>query len=346
MPTTLITTVQGIGLGIMGQALAERVPGISRIIGVRRLPNLKIDLKFPARCTIEVHERNIPPAAVAPDGKYLYIEQSYDLSRHITRNSRALFVPMWEQGLTLHEAPLADEIVCVTKYTRQYIDEHSPADPFSGRRCPCTRHYLPWPVATEHIAARRVGRVKTILHNAGSLGGNLRKGTDAAIVMFQRSGLARDGVLLVIHSWMAPTPMLSAQIAHAPDGIVWTRRFLERPEDIYDEYTPDLLLMPSKIEGHALVALEAMARGVPALVTNSAPINEYEQDDEFLLPVAQYEASPLGGPYALVDLDAGAERLRRVCMRDLSDKSIESREYVRKFMSWRALGEAWESLCE
>jgi glycosyltransferase involved in cell wall biosynthesis len=336
--TTLITTVQGIGLGIMGQALAEHVPQITRILGVRRNPSLSIDLKFPKHCELAVYDREIPVSATTGQEKFVYIEQSYGLSQHLRYGTKLVFVPMWEQGPTAAEALLATEIVCVTKHTRTVIEK---IRPYAGV-------YLPWPIDTELLKPTRPPSLeaKTILHNAGSLGGNQRKGTAEAIQIFQRSGLAQEGVRLIVHAWVPPPPDLAKLISRDDTGIVWTNRFLPRPEDIYTTYDPDLLLMPSKIEGHALVALEAMARGVPCVITDSPPINEYEVDSSFLLPVDHYAISPLAAPYAMVDVEAGAERLWQACATDLAAKSHAVREFVEREMSWKILGPRWEALLE
>lgn len=333
--TTLITTVQGIGLGVMGQALAEHVPAVDRILGVRRNPNLAIDLEFPARCDLQVFDREIPLAATAGHTSFVYIEQSYGLSRHLRYGQRLTFVPMWEQGPTREESKRATTIIAVTKHTRAFVDSMAPSSSV----------YLPWPIDTKRLQPRReITEVKTILHNAGSLGGNLRKGTAEAITIFQRSGLAQEGVRLVIHAWMPPPPDLFALINREDNGIVWTNRFLPRAEDVYETYDPDLLLMPSKIEGHALVTLEAMARGIPCVVTDSPPINEYETDSAFLLPVAHYSYSPLNAPYAIVDVDAGADKLWQAATSDISAKSKSVRAFVEREMSWDVLGPKWQEL--
>ena len=142
---------------------------------------------------------------------------------------------------------------------------------------------------------------------------------------------------------MAPPPEIAATIAAAPENIEWTGRFVDSIDEIYAD--ADLLLLPSKIEGHALCALEAMARGCVVLATDSAPINEYEHDRAFLIPVNHWAPSPLAAPYAIVDVAAGASRLRQLCERDISERSRSSRNQVIREYSWRALGERWRELC-
>jgi len=253
---------------------------------------------------------------------------------------------MWEQGSVPIEILNTDTCVSVTQKTLSEVQKVQFAHSDDGRHPPLhiLHKYLPWPVDTVDVVPKRVERVRTILHNAGSLGGNLRKGTQQAIQIFQRSGLARRGVRLVIHTWVPVPPEIECVLSTAPEGIEWTNKFLPRTEDIYDAYDPDLLLMPSKIEGHALVALEAMARGIPALVTDYAPINEYEQNDLFKLPISHYVASPLRAPYAIVDINEGANQLRRLCALDLTEKSIEVADFVEKQMSWQTLGQQWRDL--
>ena len=333
MSTTICTSVQGIGLGIMGQFIARHVPEITKIIGVRRSPGSGAeDLEFPDRPML-VYDIEIPPEALSYlyNDKYLYIESSYGLSPYMAAGQR-LYVPMWEQGSTSAECVFQPHTIAVTRHTEDVMRQ------LGARRVT----YLPWPVGVPE-SARVVHAVRTIVHNAGSLGGNLRKGTHAAIRIFQKSGVAARGVRLVVHSWLAPPPEIAAIIAEAPDNIEWTGRFAPSVADIYEG--GDLLLMPSKIEGHALCALEAMASGMVVLATDSAPINEYEDDRAFLLPVSACAPSPLAAPYSLVDEAAGADCLRALCERDVSERSKSGREQVVREYSWAAVGDRWRELC-
>jgi glycosyltransferase involved in cell wall biosynthesis len=317
----------------MAQSIAEHVPSITTIAGVRGVHEQQIDLEFPDRCKFGMID--LSTLLSLENEKWLYIESSYKFARELRGrwDYKTIYVPMWEQGSVPDELPHASEVVSVTKWTKQWLKEQHKRDSL----------YLPWPVdVPEKWRVRE--RVRTVLHNAGSLGGNLRKGTLEAVQIFQRSGLADEGVRLVIHAWKPAPHDVAVEIYSDPTGIVWTNEFLPRAEDIYDRHQPDLLLLPSRIEGHALVALEAMARGIPALVTDVPPINEYERNPAFLLPVAHWAPSPLAQPYAIADVVAGAEKLRAIADRDLSEKSRAVRA-IAECYSWKVLGGRWEELC-
>lgn len=339
MPTTLITTIHGIGLGVMGKNLADRVPSVTKIIAMRSSRELKNDLTYPDRCKVTITDdfNRTFGGNTKPDylnSKYLYIETSYGLSGSL-QSGQKIYVPMWEQRSAQPESENASVVISVTKKTAEFLRAANRIESV----------YLPWPVdlAPE---PRRVSSVRNILHNAGSLGGNLRKGTPQAISIFQHSGLAARGCRLIVHSWADMPPEIAKLIASKPDGIVWTNTFHDDVHKIYEGV--DLLLMPTKMEGHALVALEAMSHGVPALVTNAAPINEYEDDPLYKIPVEGYAQSPLNAPYAHVNVGAGAERLRQIAdlpPSTLLDKSRAVREFVEREMSWEVLGSRWSDLC-
>lgn len=320
MPTTFITNIEANGVGVMSHTLAERVRTINSVLAMR----CRTDAKFP-----ELTFAKQCDDVLTWYGKFIYIESSCNLS-HYVKGERIL-VPMWEQGATAIEVPLATTIVSPSKHAQDFIQT----------KYHRTSEYLPFPTDVPRTW-HPVSKIRVILHNAGSLGANFRKGTLEAIRIFQRSGVVKHGVRLVIHAFVPPTPEVESAIHDAPYGITWVNRFEPEMDVIYRGV--DLLLHPSKIDGSPLIPREAMARGIPVLVTDEAPINECEIDPDYLLPVARHERSPLAAPYAIVDVEASAEKLRHLCERDLTAKSKEVRAAAKLF-SWETLGPKWEALC-
>lgn len=329
MSTTLITNIEPNGVGVMSRELARHVPEITKVIAVRCDTNVNNDLVFPCETHVPYKTVRTEDLRRADNDKFLYVESACgaDLG-----DRESIFIPMWEQGATAIEAQRShSKIIAITKHTKAFLKERFGLESI----------LLPWPVDVPK-SFRLISSVRTILHNAGGLGANFRKGTPQAIRIFQKSGVAKDGVKLVIRAHSAPPIEIVDTISAAPDGIKWVSGFSESLDELYENV--DLLLHPSKLDGSPLIPYEAMARGIPALVTDIPPLNECEND--FLISIARYEPSPLLAPYVIVDVDAGAEKLRTICSMDLSLKSGQVRETVIRERSRETVGSIWRELCK
>jgi glycosyltransferase involved in cell wall biosynthesis len=186
-------------------------------------------------------------------------------------------------------------------------------------------------------------RAKVFLHNAGSLGQAMRKGTDLAISAWQISGLGRKGYTLRIHSFMPCPPELSALIAQDAAGIDWTGSF---SQDLRDILAPaDVLLHTARAEGDAQVSAEAMACGIPAITPNYAPCNEVAIGHNWTIPVASRTPIPWNPAvqHHHIDVRACAEILQHIAQSDLHQPSRIGRLMVEAQYSLDALRPRWES---
>jgi glycosyltransferase involved in cell wall biosynthesis len=341
--TTLITTIHGIGLGVMGSVLAKHIPSIKTILA-RDLgdfygTNNKLDLTNPHVenvITFSNIDQVISQRKKWESNKYVYIENSYQfasLAHRMNLSGERIYIPMWEQGSTIAETKDATQTISVTYKTQEFLSSNG-----------FNTAYIPWPVEVPTSYVKR-SKFRKLLHNAGSLGGNLRKGTYEAIAIYQTSNLAQKGVSLTVHSWKEAPSEIATLIARKSEGITWSNRFYPNYLDIYNEF--DALLFPSKLEGHAMVVMEAMAQGLPVLYTDAAPMNEYSIDPILALPVKKYlKHSDLNGPYNLVDIDSAAKKLVALSEMDLQSLSEQSYELMNTKFSWSVLLPKWKSILE
>lgn len=336
MSTTLITINHGIGLGIMGQSFSKYIRSINKILardlGSYFERDIQVNFKFDHTEHINTFKdmedvKNLNPSVWKND-KYLCIENSYGFL-DLPHDGYNVFVPMWEQLPTLTEASKSQHVISVTKKTKSFLTNNG-----------INSTYLPYPIEVQEKYTPKE-KVKIILHNAGSLGGNLRKGTPEAIRIFQKSKLSKEGIILLIHAWKSPTTEIKEILKEDSSGIVWSDKFYDNYNDIYD--SADMLLFPSRLEGHALVVMESMAKGIPVLCTDFPPMNEYVIESSHKLPVSHELPSPTNGVYSIVDIDVSAELLRKFCSESIKDVSIRSYEYMKQY-SWQILGEKWNDL--
>jgi glycosyltransferase involved in cell wall biosynthesis len=332
MPTTLIATSAGIGIGIMAQTMERNIDAIDSVVICDYPESIcKTKLHF-MKCISRFdlgNEKSIFPLLVNlqkdKNRKFLTIETSWNLSKFIDPDKN-FYIPMWEQDSARLECQNSKNIISITKKTKNVVNSMG----FNSA-------FLPYPIETMNMEFKQRKKVKKILHNAGSLGGNLRKGTPEAISMFQKSGLANNDIELHIHSWKEPPEEIQRMLSKDSMGIFWNNNFHDDYMKIYEDM--DLLLFPSRLEGHAMVVLEAMAHGLPAIVSNVSPIDEYENDLDYKVPIASK-----CGNYSFVDCEAGASILQKICMSDISFKSIESHLFVKNNMSWDVFKKEYEEL--
>jgi glycosyltransferase involved in cell wall biosynthesis len=255
--------------------------------------------------------------------KLLFIESSWGISKLFSK-SRNYLIPMWEQASTELESRSCGNMISVTKFGQAHMAKNGIAS-----------RYLPFPVQKQ--TRKPITELRTILHNAGSYGGAFRKGTPEAVMIFQRSGLADKGVELRITALTPPNDELQQIIERKPNGIRLDVGFRRDWRDIYE--TGDLLLYPSRTEGHSLPVLEANSFGIPALSTDFGPIAEYDDDPRFKIPVANQN-----GNRAFVNIDEGAEKLISIHQMSLQVKSAEVYENVSQNFSWDALAPLYDRM--
>ena len=130
------------------------------------------------------------------------------------------------------------------------------------------------------------------------VGGTIRrKGADLALAAYGRAFRPGDGVGLVVQDmgagsfYRGQTAGAAAAALRAKGYPVEYRRDAVAPEDLARLYAAcDCLVQPYRGEGFALPVLEAMACGLPVVVTGAGPALDYASDGTaFLVPARKVE---------------------------------------------------------
>lgn len=210
--------------------------------------------------------------------------------------------------------------------------------------------FLPYPVDTDLFQYRqRTGVATEFIHNAGSGGMNGRKGTTATILAFSIAKQKRPHIELTVRSQVGFDTILPDVDCIDVTGVYFEGGRPNR-EDLYTD--GDVLIYPSKYDGHALVSLEGMASGMPVITTDAAPMNEFwrPQESELLVRV-EHQEKPNGlvNPHCMsecVDIDDLAAKIVWAADNDMSEISARNRAIVEKEHSWNALKGRWAKVLE
>jgi glycosyltransferase involved in cell wall biosynthesis len=323
---TLITTCSGIGLGILGQRFADMFPDCWDEV-----------LAFPTWERTRLVEIRHPRLTMLPNADALrgrlagrrvfFFESSY---RALSADTDALWVPMAEQAGTDEEIRPGGRIIAPNEWARRHMRAHFGIE----------SRVLRLPFDARAVTFRRRGEARVWLHNAGSLGARLRKGTDLAIQAWQRSGLGHDRRRLRIHSWLPCPANLRELIDRDPHGIEWTGVQAVDPRDLLAD--ADVLLHTARLEGDAMTTVEAMASGIPAIVPNYAPCNEVVTPGNWRVALASSAPAPWYERALVheIDVERCAEVLRW-SVRNLGEHSEQARESAIQAHDTDALREAW-----
>jgi glycosyltransferase involved in cell wall biosynthesis len=171
---------------------------------------------------------------------------------------------------------------------------------------------LPFPVNTDKIKFRERKVAKTFLHIAGNRGYMDRNGTNIVL----------DAI-----------PLLKSEAKI----IIKDQRNMPEPEyeHLYDE--GDVLLYPRRHSGQSLVMNEAMAAGLPIMMTDMAPQNTI-LPKEMLIPVKRMGAIDIRRRIEFAEIDpiAVAEKVDELYNQSIWLNSKLSRETALA-MSWQKL---------
>jgi glycosyltransferase involved in cell wall biosynthesis len=152
-----------------------------------------------------------------------------------------------------------------------------------------------------------------------------RKGVDLLLKAYRAAFQASDNVLLILkidNRVPASNPLHEiAELLPSPAppvGIIYNQRLSPtRMAELYQG--ADCFVLPTRGEGWCMPALEAMACGIPAIVTNwSGPTAFLTVQNGYPLPIAGLEPTGSSNPYyrdaqwAAPDADALVELLRKV----------------------------------
>ncbi|MCC8194943.1 MAG: glycosyltransferase family 4 protein [Deltaproteobacteria bacterium] len=249
----------------------------------------------------------------------------------------------------------AREAGCRTiAYVDYYTEETVPLfDVYDGLLCNTKRHYsvfswhtgcfyLPWGTDTTlfrpqpGVSPTRRGPV--FFHSAGL--NPARKGTDFVIKAFSRlSGESS----LVLHlqegaSFKIPETYSLVEDLAAQGRLQLVVKDVPAP-GLY--HLGDIYVYPSHLEGIGLTQAEALACGLPLIVPDNPPMNEFiSPESGIAVPVAKFWSRADGyyWPQCQVNLDALVEAMQSFVddFSSLEERKQAARAYAEKHLDWFA----------
>jgi glycosyltransferase involved in cell wall biosynthesis len=177
--------------------------------------------------------------------------------------------------------PKPDMLIAPSKWHYEVIDEFA-------RENNIAHTYLHCPVATEKLPFRQITQARTFLHIAGRSAAHDRNGTKLVI---EASKHLKTAAKIIVH--FQGEQGLGHQATTTLDEykrLAWYeggKRIVIREED-YPHYqdiyaTGDVLLLPRRYGGNCLPLNEALSVGMPAIMTDISPNNQF-LPQEWLVP--------------------------------------------------------------
>ena len=180
---------------------------------------------------------------------------------------------------------------------------------------------IPDPVDTSRFRYKQRRKVRTVLHNAGTLGIG---GANGTMELLEAMKYTTTPIHLIVNS-QVPIP-------EARNTTVRVKSY-EDNADMFSE--GEVFVSPQKFRATSLPTQEAMASGMPVLATDIQPFNEFCQ---FLFPSSGSTKEFLSRPIdvAIIDPKVLAKALDNLYGKDVSEASKKARRYAQS-ISWRAL---------
>jgi glycosyltransferase involved in cell wall biosynthesis len=196
--------------------------------------------------------------------------------------------------------------------------------------------YVPWGVNVQAfpITEQSAHRPLTFFH---SLGYNPdRKGTDLLVEAFTR--MTNTKALLILHAQrpLRDFPALEARIT-GNQRITWINREVP-PPGLYT--LGDVYVYPSRLDGIGLSLPEALASGLPAIVTDEAPMHEFVEHgvNGWCIPVASRALRSDGyyWPLAEVNVFALIGRMDELAAdpSSLQKYQRQARKHAEEHLNW------------
>lgn len=181
---------------------------------------------------------------------------------------------------------------------------------------------IPDPVNTEKIPFRQRTRVKSILHNAGTLGIG---GANGTYELLEAMRFVESDIKLYVHT--------QKKLELKPGNVFITNIQSEDYADLWGAC--DLYVSPQKFRATSLPIQEAMANGMPVLTTNIEPFNQF---CHFLVEPSGSFTDWAERKIEVAEIDSRvlAKKLDELYDTDISKESKEAREYAES-ISWEAL---------
>ena len=193
----------------------------------------------------------------------------------------------------------------------------------------CNTKFIGWGVDTDLFKPQDSGEKFTFFHNAGWLGINYRKMTPLAIAAFDELSKVDDSVSLLVHA-QAERDLLPKEINEIIDlnpKIKYLVKTIPAP-GLYHQ--GEILLFTSKLEGLGLPLPEGLSCGLPAIVCNAAPMNEFVKDgyNGVCIPVYRFEDRNDGVafPEAIMNPDKLIEAMAK--HREIVELSYNARQSI------------------
>lgn len=200
--------------------------------------------------------------------------------------------------------------------------------------------YLPWGTRTDLFLPRAEGPVRpgcvTFFHSAGL--NPQRKGTDLLIEAFGRRERAARLVIHAQRDLDAWLPDLAPRVAELRAASRLELHVGDVPAPgLY--HLGDVYVYPTRLEGLGLTVPEALSCGLPAVVPDCPPMNEFVPGDcGRLVAVERYQPRPDGyyWPQGVVDVDDLARQIDWYCANvdRLAQLQRAAREHATRSLDW------------
>jgi glycosyltransferase involved in cell wall biosynthesis len=237
---------------------AERLFEAASDLGIRRIYDLPIAYWETARRLLQEEAERYPEWEATLDG-------TRDSEEKLARKT--------------HELDLAELVICPSTFVLDSL----PRSTRDSKPCVVAPFGSP-PAGNGGSASRKPGDGPLRLLFAGGL--TQRKGL-ADLFAAMKLIASKEVELVVMGSLLRPLPWYREQFPH----FIYER---PRPHDdvLRLMRTCDVLVLPSIVEGRALVQQEAMASGLPLIVTKNAGGDDLivESETGFLVPIRSPEA--------------------------------------------------------
>lgn len=218
---------------------------------------------------------------------------------------------------------LVDWFVCPNQHTFTTLSTNG----FKNARL------IPCSIDTDYFPFTLRRTCSSFLFNNGWGGFRQRKGFDLVQQVFNQVDYPLHvNSQLKIEDWVRPS--IQVHVGNLP-----TRKELYAKGDIY--------LAPTRWEGWGLHIAEAMACGLPALVTSGLPMCEYVQTTRYhisILSVKKMNESRFSAMAYAPDPVHFLKQVKDLYGKNISLDSEQARERIEKYYSWRVNGVKFLSL--
>ena len=261
-------------------------------------------------------------------------EYDWDLVRAVKESGTKVFTYLdyykddWNPYIDMYDA-----VLCSTLRTYKLVKNL------------CKAHYIGWCVDLNLFKPKKNSTEKkyTFFHNAGWLGINYRKMTPAVILAFDAVSRIFKNTSLLVHAQaeLDKLPFQIIDILKSNPHINYHIETLPAP-GLY--HNGKILVFPSKLEGLGLPLPEGLACGLPTIVTNAPPMNEFIKNgyNGFLVRVAHRitRHDNISFPEEIVDVNDLALKMSEAINNPdlINEMGINARQFAETELNPAVLG--------